>query len=299
MNEDHPGARPHARHLPLASTPRLQRGQALTEMAILAVVLVPLFLLIPMLAKYAHMRQVTQQATRAAAWEATAVHAHHWESSLANDQWRSRRRDLLIDRHFGTADAQIRSEPEQAQQDASVPAIMMNTFSDQPLLKRDGIMLEAFDNESGGALSQAMESVGGLMEALPNEFPPNSDGLVTAHMVVNPENLKLKDGSEASFLAPFDAINLSMQGQHALLADTWGASGSGLIDAGSATRNNRRVKDQVGTFVPSSWISGVSDVLEKVEFMEKVPLIGVPFRIRPGYMQPDIVPHDRLQEYQE
>ncbi|MBB1088708.1 hypothetical protein H4F99_09420 [Lysobacter sp. SG-8] len=268
-------------------------------MAILAVVLVPLFLLIPMLAKYAHMRQVAQQATRAAAWEATAVDAYDWDSSLKSSAWRSRQRNLLVDRHFALAETRILSTPEQAQQDAGVPAAMMNTFSDQPLLKRNGISLEPFGNDAGGPLSGFLEGAGGLLDSLPgSSVPPNSDGLVTARMVVTPENLKASDGSAATFVAPFDSLDLSIESRHVLLADTWGASGSGLIDAGS--RNSRRVKDQLaGPLVPSSWLSGVTDVLEKIEFMEKVPLVGVPFRIRPGYMEPDIVPRDRLQEYQQ
>ena len=53
--------------------PALQRGQALTEMAILSVILVPLLQLIPLLGKYAHLQQNTQQAARAAAWEATVA----------------------------------------------------------------------------------------------------------------------------------------------------------------------------------------------------------------------------------
>mgnify|MGYP001105901116 CR=1 FL=1 len=53
--------------------PASQRGQALTEMAILSVILVPLLLLIPLLGKYAHLQQNTQQAARAAAWEATVA----------------------------------------------------------------------------------------------------------------------------------------------------------------------------------------------------------------------------------
>ncbi|MBR7551336.1 pilus assembly protein, partial [Mycobacterium tuberculosis] len=47
---------------------RRQRGQSLTEVAVLCAVLVPIFLLIPILAKYIHARQATQQAARAIAW---------------------------------------------------------------------------------------------------------------------------------------------------------------------------------------------------------------------------------------
>ena len=50
----------------------MQNGQAMTEMVIASsFVLVPLFLLIPLLGKYIDLNQSTIQATRYEAWEYT------------------------------------------------------------------------------------------------------------------------------------------------------------------------------------------------------------------------------------
>ncbi|MBB1061988.1 TadE/TadG family type IV pilus assembly protein [Marilutibacter spongiae] len=278
--------------------PRLQRGQALAELAILAVLLVPLFLLIPMLGKYAHTRQVAQQAARAAVWEATVVDGYDWNGTLKNTAWRNKQRQLLIDRHFAMGDTRIASQAAQAQDTAAVDAPMMGTFSGKPLLTRGDFVLAPYTNGSAGAISKLLEGPGSLLEKLPGEFPPNKHGLVTAKVEVRPRNLETRQGTAATFLKPFDAIDLVMTSEQALLADTWGASGNGHLDAGSAFRNNRRVRDQVRTLVPSAYLGdSIGEVLEKLEPMEKVPLIGVPFRIRPGYIEPDIVPRDRLKPY--
>lgn len=57
-----------------ARVPRRHRGQALVEFLTIAAALVPLFLLMPVLAKYMDIAQATQAASRYAAFEATVHH---------------------------------------------------------------------------------------------------------------------------------------------------------------------------------------------------------------------------------
>jgi len=273
-----------------------QAGQALTEMAILCAVLVPLFLLIPILAKYAHIGQATKQAARSAAWEATVVENHNW-GTLMDASWRDRQRALLIDRHFGNADAPIRSQPPAVEADAPVSNALLGTSSGQPLLEQGGIELLPYKSESAGFIGKALDGIGGIVEALPGGFPPNEDGLVTAELVVRPEDLKTADGSPATFLAPFDALGVEFRASHAVFADGWGAAGNGL--AGSPSEgHDRSVYEQVRTFVPTSVLDGFNETLDDIRVLEDIPLIGVPFRIRPGYLQPDIVPAHRLEPYE-
>lgn len=275
---------------------RAQSGQALTELAILSAILAPLFLLIPILAKYTHLQQATQQAARSAAWEATVVENHAW-ATLMDASWRDRQRNLLIDRHFGRADAVIMSQTGTAQADAPVGNELMGTFSGETLLQRDGLELMPYRSESAGYIGEALDIVDGILEALPGSFPPNEDGLVTAEVVVRPEDLKLADGSPATFLAPFDVLGLEFRASHAVFADGWGAAGNGV--AGSPSEgHDRSVYEQVRTFVPTSALDGLNDTLDDISFLENIPLLGIPFRMRPGYIQPDIVPVDRLEPYE-
>ena len=273
-----------------------QSGQALTELAILSAVLVPLFLLIPVLAKYAHLRQATQQAARNAAWEATVVENHTW-ATLMDASWRDRQRNLLVDRHFGRADEVITSHAGTAPADAPVGNELMGTFSGETLLQRDGLELMPYGNGSAGHIAEALDTVTGIVEALPGSFPPNENGLVTAEVLVRPRDLKASDGSPATFLAPFDALGLEFRASHTVFADGWGAAGGGLSGSPSAG-HDRSVYEQVRAFVPTSVLSGLNEMLDDVGFLENIPLLGVPLRMRPGYLQPDIVPVHRLEAYE-
>ena len=274
-----------------------QRGQALTEMAVLAAVLVPLFLLIPMLAKYAHLRQATQQAARAAAWEATVVPEYKW-ATLLDAGWREKQRQLLIERHFGQAANPITTAPAtpDAGADAPVGNLLLGTFSGQPLLERGGIELRPFTSEPAGYIGKALDGIDGIAEALPGGFPPNTDGLATAELVVRPRDLRTADGAPATYLRPFDTLGLEFRATHSVFADGWGAAGSGVAGHASAA-HDRSVLNQVRSFVPSSYLGDIGEVLEQVEVLENIPLLGVPLRIRPGYIEPDIVPVHRLEAY--
>lgn len=292
----HPGRSRRLQRCPSPLRPRpaarrRQRGQALAEMAILAAVLVPMFLLVPILGKYSHVRQTTHQAARAAAWEATVVHDYEWTKLSRAEQ-----EMLLLDRHFARADAPITSVPASAAASDRLGNPMLNTFSDRELVKRAGVTLAPYRNESAGAVMKLLEGAGGVIESLPGEFPPNKDGLVTASLDVAVENLTASDGSPATWLTPFDRLNVTMSSSHTVLADTWSAAGNGVEGEPSHSRK-RSVHEQVSSLVPSSMLGGAAEVLENLDALELLPVIGTVSRLRPGYIEPDIVPVDRLQPY--
>lgn len=270
---------------------RSQAGQALTEMAIVAVVLVPLFLLVPTLAKYFHMKQTAQQAARSAAWAATVTPDYEFAQLDATAQ-----RKLMLDRHFGTATDPITSQASNGVDADDVESPMMNSFSNHALLRRGDVTLAPYTNESGGRVTDIIEGFSRLFELIPGgSFPPNRNGLVGAEVTLRPRNLVNADGSP-SFLDPFHGLDLEMTLQHTLLADAWNAAGNGLEGHASHGRD-RSVHEQVRSMVPTSALDPVGDVLEDLEFLDILPVVGVLTRLRPGYIQPDIVPKDKLEAY--
>lgn len=277
-----------------ARGPAGQRGQALTEMAILAVVLVPLFLLIPLLGKYAHLQQNAQQAARAAAWEATVV--RDYEMAGLD---RAAQQARLIERHFGDAQLPISTQlPQRDQGDLELGGSMYNTHSDQALLETEDIVLQEYQFEDQPGLTNTI--TGMFPDWLPGSFPPSRNGLVTASLELNPKNLRYADGSPASDtlnLAPFDAIDLQFRASHTLLADAWGAAGSGIT--GASRGRTRNFYEQVRSLVPSTSLSFLGDGLDDLGFLRIIPVLGVLGDLRPGYAQDvmDVVPEDRLQEY--
>lgn len=271
---------------------RRQRGQALTEMAIVAAVMVPLFLLVPMLGKYFHVQQTAQQAARSAAWQATVVADYQWDQLDAGQQ-----RGLVVDRHFGLADDPIRTAASGAGNDEDVRSHMMNTFSGHTLLRRGDIVLSEYRTERAGGISGALDDFLSWVEHLPiGNFPPNQGGLVTSEVVVRPRNLVTSNGRPARFLEPFHQLDLEMRASHVILADPWNAAGNGIEGHVSEGRE-RSVMSQVETLAPMSAVSGIGDVMEDLGFLELLPVLGVVTRWRPGYIQPDIVPKDKLEPY--
>lgn len=255
-----------------------QRGQSLTEVAVLCAVLVPLFLLIPVLAKYIHARQATQQAARSIAWEATVARDY----ALPNG---ARLRDLAVDRHFGRADARIVSQPRTGSRDAAVDDVLMNTFSNQPLVRRGDIVLSRYQSEGPGGI---MSRIGALTSKF-SSFPPNKAGLTTATVQVNVQDLKMANGGAASFLEPFDRLGLSMNATHVVLADPWNAAGSGLYGG-----HARSVSAQVKGLVPTTHLSGVARAFDG---LSAIPMLGTLSELEPGFVAPDVVPVDKLQNY--
>ena len=263
--------------------PANQRGQALAEVAILAAVLVPLFLLMPVMAKYIHLRQASQQAARAAAWDATVATDYKLPGRAGAQR-------NLVDRHFAAATDPIRTNPPAPPAGARLGNVFLNTFSNQALLEAGDIRLRSYtDKTAPGFLNR----ISGLLGSLPGDFPPNKKGLITATVTVNPQNLKTRNGAPARYLAPFDAINLQMTDSHTLLADAWNAKGPGHGN----NPHRRSVNAQVKTLVPTSYVDGLDTVVDSLGFLESFPFIGVPLRMEIGYLEPDIVPHDRLEPY--
>lgn len=261
-----------------------QHGQAITEFAVACVVLVPLFLLIPIVAKYGHIKQQSQQATRNAAWEMTATDSHALETA-------QRLQTIAVDRTFAAASRKILSTPD-AQQGNEFESPMLNTFSGRKLLLREDLLVSKSEEGAGtGLMAKLFEN---LPSGLPGEFPPNKHGYVDVATRINIRNLQGSDGRPAQYLAPFDNLDLSLDRRQVLLVDAWNAAGSGNRQTG--TNHRRSVIRQVDTLVPTS------NLRELNQFTSMIGSIPLPiFRrlgdLELGYIEPDIVPIDKLERY--
>ncbi|MGY0505796.1 TadE/TadG family type IV pilus assembly protein [Luteimonas sp. e5] len=267
-----------------ANTRYRQRGQAMAEFAVACVVLVPLFLLIPIVAKYGHIRQQSQQATRNAAWAMTASDSHSLESA-------QQLRAQAVDRNFARADRPIRSTPEQDQGD-EFESLMLNTFSGRKLVLREDLHVTGASERQGPGLLARI--FGALPSQLPGEFPPNRNGYVEVTTRIDVRNLQGRDGQPARYLAPFDNLGLQMNGRQVLFVDAWNAAGSGVGQTGSNHR--RSVMRQVDTLVPASNLREINRGLDAIGSIP-LPIIGRLDDLDLGYVEPDIVPEDRLKRY--
>ena len=276
------GAAPARGQVRYRACRRTQRGQSLTEVAVMAAVLVPLFLLVPVLAKYVHLQHKGEQMARSAAWEATVTKDYQGTPNRAQME------RVLLARHFAPADAPITTRiPAPPAPSTPVQDVFLNTFSNQPLLRRADVELGAYQNTGAPGLS---DDVLELLEATPGEFPPNNKGFIRTDVQLNPQNLRMADGRPAAYLAPFDTINLRMRSHQVLLTDAWNAAGGGT----GRSPHPRSVSKQVCSLVPTCWVgSGLPDF----NIPDAIPVIGVLDNLEFGHIEPDIVPSNRLEPY--
>ncbi len=212
-----------------------EAGQSLVETAIVGVfVLVPVFLMVPLLGKYIDLQSATLQAARNAAFERTV-----WsDSGSRNDtqvaqESNSALAQRVTSRFFGPLDQQIQSTGSHTY---SPRALWVGTAGNSLVPNASDIQVTLSQSASPDLPDQTLQPVlqaesllsqGGPLQAL------NFNGLFTAKVSVTPRAITY----------PFlQALDPTFQAHDTLLADGWGAS----RDNGS----NSDVKTQIQASLP-------------------------------------------------
>lgn len=220
-----------------------QRGQALTEFLVVAVALVPLFLLVPLIAKYQDVNHAVQAASRYAAFDA----------SLRNDgvnSWKDP--DQLADevrrRFFSNVDAPIKTGDAAGNFKAH-----QNPFWRGP---RDEALIEDIGRDvtlSFGAGRSARQA-GSLTPAsdgtpftLHRQLDLNAEGIFTANVSVALLNMP----DDLRFYKPFDEIDLRLTRSTSLLVDPWTARSPADVE--------RRIAHHPGVF-PAGGLAAIGAV---------------------------------------
>lgn len=275
------------------ATPRAQRGQALTEMAILAIVLVPLFLLVPTLAKFIHVKITSQQAARTAAWESTVAPDYALQAHLQP----ARQRTRAMEWHFNNADAPIRTAP-QVDEQSRLGNPLLNSFTNMPLVERSDIQVQPYTFEQPPGL---LGNIAGNMPDVASDlmFPSDND-LVTARVEVAVQDLRFANGGAVDFLPELSALNLRFSSEHTLVADAWNARGGGVRGHGASEINHARSTYQrVRRLTAGNYLSFLDDIISGLGVLSVIPVLGAPFEMRLNVAEDtmDIVPEDKLEAY--
>lgn len=269
-----------------------QSGQALTETAILAVVLVPLFLLIPTLAKLIHVKQTTQQAARTAAWEATVTRDYALQAELTPAAQRSR----VIDWHFNKADALLLTTP--TANEARLGNPLLNSFTDVPLVERQDIQMDAYTIEAPpGLLTSLLDNV---PDVASNLLFPSTEDLVTATVNVSVRDLRHADGRAIDYLPELSGLDLRFTSGHTLLADAWNARGSGVRGSAPADiSHGRSTYQRVRRLTAGNYTGVLDDVIAAVRPIGFIPILGAPADLKFNMLEDtlDIVPDSKLEDY--
>jgi hypothetical protein len=210
MEEPEMRSRPHLSFI--VAHPRL-RGQSTTEFVVLALVLTPLMLTVPLLGKYLDLTQHASQASRYAAFE-ISVRGPVTVKDEATVAAEARRR------LFSTSEAPVKTN-DVAGDFAGMRNPLWTDFRGDHFLPRfvDGITHEAAQ-ETRAVPSRALAVFAG-----PTGFKLPEDNLYTARISVLPETPRdFKFWSDSN-----PGIDLRMNRQTGILIDAWNAASADVV----------------------------------------------------------------------
>lgn len=194
-----------------AMVPGLCRGQALTEFLIVSLVLIPLFLLIPMIGKYQDISHATQMASRYAAFDAV----------LRNDSqnsWKPPRQleAELRQRTYGPAGAGIVTAPESG-------PVLRDNWSDpygNALIRTSEDVSLTFGVNRGATPEEGYAAIDDTaVFPLAGVAGLGSRGLYRANVAVALANLP----AGLKSVEPFNQLNLRIERHASVLPDPWTA----------------------------------------------------------------------------
>ncbi len=266
------------RRRPPAAT-RLEQGQALAEFLAVALVLIPLFLLVPMIAKYQDLAHFTQLASRYAAFDATVRNdtTGTWkpEAELAAEVRR---------RFFSNSDAPIKTGDVAGNFDAHRNLFWSDPVGNHLISDLDTDITVTFGTGSGSSHSagfQAASDIVPFIQAAPLQL--STRGIYRSNVSVTLTDLP--DG--LAFYEPFNSIGLSMTRSTSLLLDPWTA------------REPQQVETRI-LGAPSVFPAGnLADVASMVNAL--ITVVEYPAGLtgpKLGQLEfwRDVVPEDRLKE---
>lgn len=241
-----------------------QAGQSTVEFLVLALVLVPLLLIVPLIGKYMDIAQTAAVASRYVAFEGEVRH------STSDEGWKSDA-ELAMEvrrRFFSNSDAPIKTHDTAGDFNAHRNTLWFDHRGD-PLLPKFA------DNIGVRTTRESLAQPFGAVYAASLGLP--QDTLYTGNVHVSVADI--------AGLKPFDELGLTVSRSTTLLADPWAAQGPGAVV--------EKIKgdgwNPLGPFAHSITALAAAPIKPFLwlEFNTPAPDIG--------RVEPDRVPADRLK----
>jgi hypothetical protein len=277
-------------------------------MCIGLIVLVPLAAGIALLGQYTHIKQVNEAAARQAAWTVTVDPAMAQGSGSIPDA--SHMQSRLRATWFGDAKAPVNSSGYAG---TRFDDPMLETFAGHPLLRPIDVSLTTYKQEASPSwLDKGFNQIGRVTKKLHigSNLPPNDKGLVTAEVHSRTRKVVGVDGRALDYLEDLASRRLDFSAKTVLLADAWNASGGGERMDGEPDHDapyyNRTITNVIRPMVPTAlvpekmrhFINKAGDILGNIPFIDDVITPNFD-KFELGRMAPDVVPRDKLVEYQD
>lgn len=267
------------------------------ELVIVAsLVLVPLFLAIPMLAKYLDIRSTAAQTARYAAWERTVWYGGDAASSMGwfgvSRQWQANAKtDDQIRKEIGVrqlsetsaTDAFSNSDRSASGFKNGGKAMWQDRAGGKLLANYSDIQNTVGSDLAPGTLNKVFEPIANFASTL-GPFVLEMNGKYTAKVTLNVKNIDYSN----HFLA--QASKSGFSETNVLLANGWSADGP---DDDTKTSTKQQVKG----LVPTSILDADVDGVKIMDYVLAALSIFLPeaSKLEPGKIDPEVVPADRTK----
>lgn len=255
------------------------RGQALTEFLVVALALVPLFLLVPLVAKYQDVAHATQMAARYAAFDATV------RNDAAAGGWKPERElaDEIRRRFFGASDAPVKTGDVAGDFDAH-RNLFWSGPDGRPLLASFADVTVSFGPTRGSTHGDGFEAIQDMdsFALLAGGLDLGSRGIYTANVSTVLADLPVG----LAFYRPFDQLGIAMTRSTSLLPDPWTARNPAEVE--------QRILRSPAIF-PAGKLANVSGIVDGFVATIEAPAGLQGPRLGQLEFWRDVVPEDRLK----
>lgn len=266
--------------------PRLNRcgGQALTEFVVIALALVPLFLLMPMVAKYQSVTHATEMASRYVAFEAIANN-----DGMSNYKPPEQLAQEVRRRFYSNSDAPIKTNDEAGDFKANQNLFWVDAQGDA-LIKNFTDVTVSFGSSHGANHADGKSAADdGKPFNVPSPLQVGEQlglktGMYTANVSVKLANLQDIGPSFASTYEEFKNLNLTVSRHTSVVTDTWTA------------RDAMQVESRIDNTLlfPGKLMRPLNPVLKATNMVVELPHIEPPNMAKLELWR-DQVPADRLR----
>lgn len=261
-------------------------GQALTEFLVVALALVPLFLLMPLIAKYQDIAHQTQMASRYVAFDAAV--RNEWQSSWKDPAQLAAE---VRRRFFSNPDAPIKTNDTAGNFDAHRNLFWRGPANEPLIADFDADVAISFGESASASQTAGFKAsqdgdpfnkimATGIKTNIADQLSLNASGIFTG-------NVSVRLANTPAFLKsyqPFDKIDLSITRHTSVVVNGW--------DAQSPSKVVERIDSKV--LVPGTLLRPIGTIAGAFVIPFEAGQVRPPQLGELSFWQ-DVVPSDRLK----
>lgn len=242
------------KHTRTVKTRPYSKGSSMTEFAVLTLVMLPIMMGIPMVGKMIDLKQTTINASRYAAWEATVSDDYNVADQIDSRFFKDSE-SAIKTQNVAPASHRLWGETSAVDPSSYIEKGSVRIADDSAAAK--ALEVNITNGVQGGSTNSltfggVVKDSGEILSWAPGtDWGVNDDGLLRAAVQVKIKQNYLLNQSNSACFEEGKTFSC-MTEANSIMVDNWSAS------------NDRQAADRVRSFVPTTAIRDVSDILAAI-----------------------------------